>query len=95
MTELVFWTGSNAAFSVWSKGPLAKCTAGLGYSVGRSRRNFLLEAGIVVFHLNQMAFDVHGGQCMPIGNVEEGRRVKVSLGRAEYRSTWIKVVFVG
>ena len=93
MTKLECWTGSNAAFSVCRKGHLAKCTTSLGYSVGRSRRNFLLEAGIVVFHLNQMAFDVHGGQCMPIGNVEEGRRVKVSLGRAEYRSTWIKVVF--
>lgn len=47
---------------------------------------------------NQMAwfltFDVPGGQCLPIGSVEEGCRVKVSWVRAEYRSTWIKVVFI-
>lgn len=98
MTELVFWTGSNAAFSVWSKGPLAKCTACLGYSVGRSWCKFLVDVGVLLYFLNQMAwfltFDVHGDQCLPIGSVEEGCRVKVSLGRAEYCSTWIKVVFI-
>lgn len=57
-----------------------------------------MDAGVLLFFLNQMAwfltFDVHGDQCLPIGSVEEGCRVKVSLGRAEYCSTWIKVVFI-
>lgn len=48
VTKLVFQTGSNVAFSVWSKGPLAKFTPCLGYSVGRSWCKFLLEVGVLL-----------------------------------------------
>lgn len=44
--------------------------------------------------LGFLLYDVHGDQCLPIGSVEEGCRVKVSLGRAEYHNTWIKVVLI-
>lgn len=41
------------------------------------------------FFLKQMAwfltFDVHGDRCLPICSLEEGCRVKVSLGQAESR----------